>query len=1798
MSDNARPSLDTEAVSPDEGGYGGHSEGFEEIQVDPSMLDPSCLVPPTIPNTLGAEDIDKVIAALTNVPDVQLPDGFLGDGEKRSQSQDQRRLSNTAENKEDSKDNRNSNYNPGYDNDGGRKNRNYNPFKDAGIDEYQDNRGHRGHRGRGRWQHRGFRRGWRGRGNWHNNYNNQHQHHHQQNQQQQQQQGEGEGDDGTRGRGRGTFPVARGRNIFPEDEERGRGGRGRMRMNNLYKRFVQQHVKKPGEPNNLPEGDLCWNEYGEKRNWQDGAGPPGYRKTRSRSRGRKKGSSSSSRSSSSSSDDSSPKKKKKKKEKKHKKKKKSSTKKKKRDGSTSESEHEVKKEEGPDWRVELLKKMKDIKSLPPEQLETEFKKAMAEKKRREEEEKCIQEIEKRQKLARKVKKESEKAAKKAAKEAKRESKSKEAENEDDGFYGGFHNMSQHMGDPNLPQWIAADAEDEINPFKSGTFAEVPFVTEENAVQEPGMEENPYQEIENNDMPPEFKNEEEMDPYARALSEQLKKEPKDDQGGDVSWPAGAIENTVDDAFEGENKDQTMMEECEEYDESVTIDDNTKSVMNTSKMFSKVRNRIKKRPLNIHLKTAKLEGEEEEGIGLQPIIEREATPGEGFSGEEMSRDNSQFASYYENANYSGNYGGDHAGDEYDMTSALIEGKGRDPGQLLDEEEERRVARYRERARKRRERAKESGELEDGEHSPSPEPERPHHRRRRKRRHEKDRKREGTPLVDEGAGGLEEGEIGDQPDPREESRDNYRDEPPSKMSMNQFRGPPPNGTPGIPFVDTSVPPPSLNGPPLAPPPFMRGQQQDTFNERNNFGPSHGDRNTSLPPSERPGPPGLYLEKRDSPFGPPPVPAQFERQPSRSRSTRFEPTPFSERNAPNSSPLYPPTEAQSASNFPPSPNYNSNFNHPPPVQGPRPHPTSPNYSDGPVFPRAPSPQGRYDAYSGSKYSAPAPPPPVPILAPGSAGPYFDSLPRVKSPDLSSQLEPVDSDEDEDSIDITKVSPIMKYIAGKLSDQKYHLELSGPFKYNSNIPGLSKPLFVAFKMVTMLEEAGYNGSKMYMSAMFPAGIKDTKADLIESVTTGKLDVRIKGNKLVKMCVRCIRCFLAYYTGKNDDIDSSEGECSEGSDNDDEKGRSSKTVKTSMMDILGRIKDEKDEPLDKESADLLSNEAPASITNKRYSVEDNPWSNMELGMRSNNLKTFTALQSHFTKQYVRRGIDPRDAREQASESMMCFVVANFTDTMLRHMVTSWKGEILPDQSQLEVSRSGKEMTLYDQIVSKLLKHQSEFPLSIIQEVKSEPDWKGALLKKMRNIVERMLKFYLKGLGKLGGEKDNSGVQILSDPQELRFNYLPEGLRETEEVRPTAQTGQAAGARPDVKGSNFFNMEQAAVANRSFSSYTRTSLDEQLSPVSPDRSAPPIGASLGTLNQGHVGQILRQKYLFGTFYVDTLLYQGSSYVYELGVYMSDSSSCEVYIVPTKLFKQNSVLEMLGFSYNPDEKKYIYIKPGTAGFSKTYSEEHGLDRIMQFLREKRYDSRGDSENRGLILASQSVEDLATWVKFTSFHRKDWELGDIVSAYSCLDMFIEDSKGLYNYLGPKLHRERDTNQTFFTWEYTRGSYTNEAMSAGKADALYSLVERLLDNRPNFENFFKSNCFAVNSRQYGEVERRFNIIKDMYNLEYHLATSLNVRAEKRRLVTEGIFSPRTTAELGDKPGLVAARMIRILAEFGYSKHSLNSQILEARERGNQFGLPVQRIVEKVRNSEVRQRCEQQVFIVIKYIEDYFLRR
>ena len=188
----------------------------------------------------------------------------------------------------------------------------------------------------------------------------------------------------------------------------------------------------------------------------------------------------------------------------------------------------------------------------------------------------------------------------------------------------------------------------------------------------------------------------------------------------------------------------------------------------------------------------------------------------------------------------------------------------------------------------------------------------------------------------------------------------------------------------------------------------------------------------------------------------------------------------------------------------------------------------------------------------------------------YYDSLPAQPRP--SDQMEAVDSEDDDDAVDITKVSPIMKYISNKLVEHKYHLEMDGPFRYRSDIPGLSKHLFVAYKFVLMLEGAGYDNSKMYMSAMFPQGMADIKAKLTKMLTTGELDPRIKGSRLVKTCQRCVKCFIAYYTGKSDDIGSSEGECSSLDEEEAEAGGGKKAVKvktvnTSLTAFLNRIKD-------------------------------------------------------------------------------------------------------------------------------------------------------------------------------------------------------------------------------------------------------------------------------------------------------------------------------------------------------------------------------------------------------------------------------------------------------------------------------------------------------------------------------------------------------------------------------------------------------------------------------------------------------
>ena len=88
----------------------------------------------------------------------------------------------------------------------------------------------------------------------------------------------------------------------------------------------------------------------------------------------------------------------------------------------------------------------------------------------------------------------------------------------------------------------------------------------------------------------------------------------------------------------------------------------------------------------------------------------------------------------------------------------------------------------------------------------------------------------------------------------------------------------------------------------------------------------------------------------------------------------------------------------------------------------------------------------------------------------------------------------------------------------------------------------------------------------------------------------------------------------------------------------SKTVTISLLDVRGRIK--KPDTVEAPSYPLggvLSKQEPvaaAHLQSVRYGMEDTPCSTMEMEweMRSSNLKSFTDLQSHFTKQLIGTGM--------------------------------------------------------------------------------------------------------------------------------------------------------------------------------------------------------------------------------------------------------------------------------------------------------------------------------------------------------------------------------------------------------------------------------------------------------------------------------------------------------------------------------------------------------------------------------------
>jgi len=182
------------------------------------------------------------------------------------------------------------------------------------------------------------------------------------------------------------------------------------------------------------------------------------------------------------------------------------------------------------------------------------------------------------------------------------------------------------------------------------------------------------------------------------------------------------------------------------------------------------------------------------------------------------------------------------------------------------------------------------------------------------------------------------------------------------------------------------------------------------------------------------------------------------------------------------------------------------------------------------------------------------------------------------------------------------------------------------------------------------------------------------------------------------------------------------------------------------------------------------------------------------------------------------------------------------------------------------------------------------------------------------------------------------------------------------------------------------------------------------------------------------------------------------------------------------------------------------------------------------------------------------------------------------------------------QEKDKSFFTWEYSRDKSYGENMDATKAGALLNIIEDLLGEAPDYDNFIKTNCFHSSDARFQEVRNQNRIVQNLFNLECYLSETLNERTMRKKIYTGGIFSARSTAELGDKPGLVATRFVRFLASIGLSRVSLKDKAVECRERGIEFTIDMDSVLNALHNEEEKEKCRQQIERMTKIVEEYIL--
>ena len=252
------------------------------------------------------------------------------------------------------------------------------------------------------------------------------------------------------------------------------------------------------------------------------------------------------------------------------------------------------------------------------------------------------------------------------------------------------------------------------------------------------------------------------------------------------------------------------------------------------------------------------------------------------------------------------------------------------------------------------------------------------------------------------------------------------------------------------------------------------------------------------------------------------------------------------------------------------------------------------------------------------------------------------------------------------KLTPLMKFIASKLSLEKQTLILTGPFQYNI-LSLSSRAEWVAAKSVKLLEEAGHDNDWLYDTAAIK-GASGLKQDLLESLNSNKIVsmVCLKGQmrKIFKLVIK-------YFT--DEDVEIEIGQQQEEED-------AEAPANGGLAAVLDRIQ---------------ASAPPPPPAPEPPTQEINHWSMLADNIQASSLNSFEKLESYLSQDLLRLSSNnkeqakellkinhrpAKDAFEVSRNMVMCWVNTGYSFPQLWSMVNQSNVEdILPPRDPNDTS---------------------------------------------------------------------------------------------------------------------------------------------------------------------------------------------------------------------------------------------------------------------------------------------------------------------------------------------------------------------------------------------------------------------------------------------------------------------------------------------------------------------------------------